>query len=150
MERAPGHREGRFFPCAMGPGPCAFPAACYFSESVETAESDPPSICSACSRVSPTRAGSPESMAAASVSTRVVSWKENVIIGKLIPAGSGLSRYRNVQVRIKPEAIPEYWLARQRELQDAVEGGTGEPALVGLTREQAEAMLGGKVGVTDE
>ena len=76
--------------------------------------------------------------------------KENVIIGKLIPAGSGLSRYRNVQVRIKPEAIPEYWLARQRELQEAVEGGTGEPALVGLTREQAEAMLGGKVGVTDE
>ena len=69
--------------------------------------------------------------------------KENVIIGKLIPAGSGLARYRNVQVRIKPEAIPEYWLARQRELQEAVEGGTGEPALVGLTREQAEAMLGG-------
>jgi DNA-directed RNA polymerase subunit beta' len=69
--------------------------------------------------------------------------KENVIIGKLIPAGSGLARYRNVSVRIKPEAIPEYWLARQRELKEAVEGGTGEPSLVGLTREQAEAMLGG-------
>ena len=70
--------------------------------------------------------------------------KENVIIGKLIPAGSGLARYRNVQVRIKPEAIPEYWLARQRELQEAVaEGTSGEPSLVGLTREQAEAMLGG-------
>src|SRR5205085_3100639 len=41
--------------------------------------------------------------------------KENVIIGKLIPAGTGLSRYRNLLVRIKPEAIPEYWLARQRE-----------------------------------
>ena len=33
--------------------------------------------------------------------------KENVIIGKLIPAGTGLSRYRNVQVKIKEEAIPE-------------------------------------------
>jgi DNA-directed RNA polymerase subunit beta' len=76
--------------------------------------------------------------------------KENVIIGKLIPAGSGLARYRNVQVRIEPEAIPEYWLARQRELQEAVEGGTGEPALVGLTREQAEAMLGGGLGSSDE
>src|SRR5919198_1234564 len=42
--------------------------------------------------------------------------KENVIIGKLIPAGTGMSRYRNVQAKIKPEAIPEYWLARQREL----------------------------------
>jgi len=76
--------------------------------------------------------------------------KENVIIGKLIPAGTGMNRYRNAQVRIKPEAIPEYWLQRQRELVDAaadVEGGygsaTGEPALVGLTREQAERMLGG-------
>jgi DNA-directed RNA polymerase subunit beta' len=70
--------------------------------------------------------------------------KENVIIGKLIPAGTGMSRYRNVAVRIKPEAIPEYWLTRQRELADAISvGEAGEPALVGLTREQAEQMLGG-------
>ncbi|MGE6422405.1 hypothetical protein, partial [Staphylococcus pasteuri] len=49
---------------------------------------------------------------AASVSTRVVSWndaaikgkrddllglKENVIIGKLIPAGTGMRRYSDVQ-----------------------------------------------------
>jgi hypothetical protein len=66
--------------------------------------------------------------------------KENVIIGKLIPAGTGLSRYRNVGVKIKPDAIPEYWLARQRELREAVEEGTSlEPSLTGLTREQAEA-----------
>ncbi|HJR98836.1 MAG TPA: DNA-directed RNA polymerase subunit beta', partial [Actinomycetota bacterium] len=69
--------------------------------------------------------------------------KENVIIGKLIPAGSGLARYRNVAVNIKPEAIPEYWLARQREIAEAVAAESGEPALVGLTREQAEQMLGG-------
>jgi hypothetical protein len=59
-----------------------------------------------------------------------------------------MNRYRNAQVRIKPEAIPEYWLQRQKELADAaadVDGGfrDGEPALVGLTREQAERMLGG-------
>jgi hypothetical protein len=69
--------------------------------------------------------------------------KENVIIGKLIPAGTGMSRYRNVAVKIKPEAIPEYWLARQRELAELAEGGEGEPALVGLSRQQAERMLGG-------
>ena len=76
--------------------------------------------------------------------------KENVIIGKLIPAGTGMPRYRNVQVKIKPEAIPEYWLARQREILEAVESGTGEPALVGLTREQAEAMLGGPASGSEE
>jgi DNA-directed RNA polymerase subunit beta' len=76
--------------------------------------------------------------------------KENVIIGKLIPAGTGMSRYRNVAVKIKPEAIPEYWLARQRELAEAVSESTGEPALVGLTREQAEAMLGGSSRSSDD
>ena len=74
--------------------------------------------------------------------------KENVIIGKLIPAGTGMGRYRNVAVKIKPDAIPEYWLARQRELAELAEG-SGEPALVGLTRQQAESMLGG-VSRSDE
>jgi DNA-directed RNA polymerase subunit beta' len=75
--------------------------------------------------------------------------KENVIIGKLIPAGTGMSRYRNVQVKIKPEAIPEYWLARQREIAEATaadDAGLGEPVLAGagtLSREEAERMLGG-------
>jgi hypothetical protein len=56
-----------------------------------------------------------------------------------------MGRYRNVQVRIKPEAIPEYWLARQRELaeQAAEAGEPGEPVLAGITREEAERMLGG-------
>ena len=67
--------------------------------------------------------------------------KENVIIGKLIPAGTGMARYRNVQVRIKPEAIPEYWLARQRELAEAE--AAGEPVLAGITREEAERELFG-------
>src|SRR5207248_213133 len=70
--------------------------------------------------------------------------KENVIIGKLIPAGTGMSRYRNVMVKIKPEAIPEYWLARQRE--QAREEGEPEPIPVGsMTREEAERALGGSL-----
>ncbi len=73
--------------------------------------------------------------------------KENVIIGKLIPAGSGLPRYRNVQARIKPEAIPEYWLIRQRELQEAREAEEtgGLAPLPAMTREQAEEALGGRI-----
>jgi DNA-directed RNA polymerase subunit beta' len=75
--------------------------------------------------------------------------KENVIIGKLIPAGTGMSRYRNIQVRIKPEAIPEYWLARQRE--QAREEGEPEPIPVGtMTREEAERALGGPIRSSSE
>jgi DNA-directed RNA polymerase subunit beta' len=72
--------------------------------------------------------------------------KENVIIGKLIPAGTGMNQYRNIAVRIEPDAIPEYWLARQRELQEAreAEGAEGYGRGVGtMTREEAEQALGG-------
>jgi DNA-directed RNA polymerase subunit beta' len=69
--------------------------------------------------------------------------KENVIIGKLIPAGSGLARYRNVRAQIRPEAIPDYWLARQREMaelaeqEEAAGDGGGQ-----MTEEEArEALL---------
>jgi len=70
--------------------------------------------------------------------------KENVIIGKLIPAGTGMSRYRNLMVKIKPEFIPEYWHVRQRELAQEM----GEPAEDAgeyrrMTREEAERALGG-------
>jgi hypothetical protein len=62
-----------------------------------------------------------------------------------------MGRYRNTQVRIKPEAIPEYWLARQRELAAAAEAGeAGEPVLTGLTREEAEQMLGGGSLVSED
>ena len=86
--------------------------------------------------------------AIAGKSDALLGLKENVIIGKLIPAGTGMSRYRNVGVRIKPEAIPEYWLARQREIAAAAEAG--EPALTGLTREEAEQMLGGSLTPAEE
>jgi DNA-directed RNA polymerase subunit beta' len=78
--------------------------------------------------------------------------KENVIIGKLIPAGTGMHRYRNIAVRIDPDSIPEYWLARQRELQEAreAEGEQPRPAAGSMTREEAEQALGGALGGVDE
>ncbi|HEX2090432.1 MAG TPA: DNA-directed RNA polymerase subunit beta' [Actinomycetota bacterium] len=72
--------------------------------------------------------------------------KENVIIGKLIPAGTGMSRYRNIAPRIKPEAIPEYWLARQRELAEAREAEGEQRPVAAMTREEAEQALGGAFG----
>jgi hypothetical protein len=86
--------------------------------------------------------------------------KENVILGKLIPAGTGMSRYRNIQTRITPDALPEWWLIRQQELREAREASeegdefgligvrsgpaaaSAEPP-VGMTREEAEKALGG-------
>jgi DNA-directed RNA polymerase subunit beta' len=77
--------------------------------------------------------------------------KENVIIGKLIPAGTGMPLYRNIAVRIDPEAIPEYWLARQRELAEAREAEGEQQRPVGtMTREEAEQALGGAFGGLDE
>jgi DNA-directed RNA polymerase subunit beta' len=81
--------------------------------------------------------------AIAGKSDSLLGLKENVIIGKLIPAGTGMGRYRNIGVKIEPEAIPEYWLARQREIAEAE--AAGEPVLAGLTREEAEQMLGGSL-----
>jgi DNA-directed RNA polymerase subunit beta' len=72
--------------------------------------------------------------------------KENVIIGKLIPAGTGMPRYRNIATRIAPDALPEWWVTRQRELQEARDAdadGFGVPLGVSMTREEAEKALGG-------
>jgi len=47
-------------------------------------------------------------------SDKLVGLKENVIIGKLIPAGTGIDKYRNIQVQPTEEAwvaayaIPSY------------------------------------------
>jgi len=77
--------------------------------------------------------------------------KENVIIGKLIPAGTGMPLYRNIAVRIDPESIPEYWLARQRELAEAREAeGEQRPVVGSMTREEAEQALGGAFAGGDE
>jgi DNA-directed RNA polymerase subunit beta' len=41
--------------------------------------------------------------------------KENVIIGKLIPAGTGLERYRNIEIRNKDGSDPNAKLAERME-----------------------------------
>ncbi|OUV16299.1 MAG: hypothetical protein CBC58_04265, partial [Cellulomonadaceae bacterium TMED98] len=49
----------------------------------------------------------------------LVGLKENVIIGKLIPAGTGLARYRNIQVEPTEEARAEHYPARLFSEDDA-------------------------------
>jgi DNA-directed RNA polymerase subunit beta' len=41
----------------------------------------------------------------------LIGLKENVIIGKLIPAGTGMSRYRNIRIKVDPEADAELMMA---------------------------------------
>jgi DNA-directed RNA polymerase subunit beta' len=72
--------------------------------------------------------------------------KENVIIGKLIPAGTGMSRYRNVRAHIRPEAIPEYWLARQREQAELAEVGDGGAEMTEEEAREALRAIGGGGG----
>jgi len=52
----------------------------------------------------------------------LVGLKENVIIGKLIPAGTGLSQYRNVTVEPTEEARAEHYPARMFAEDDAFAG----------------------------
>ena len=61
-------------------------------------------------------------------SDSLLGLKENVIIGKLIPAGTGLPRYRNIRVEPTEEAkAAMYSMAglRRRRLLRAFGGGTG-------------------------
>ena len=71
----------------------------------------------------------------------LVGLKENVIIGKLIPAGTGMSRYRNIRAHIRPEAIPEYWVARQKEAEEMRLGAGGGDGEGEMTEEEARRLL---------
>ena len=51
----------------------------------------------------------------------LVGLKENVIIGKLIPAGTGMRRYKEIEIK---EGGPGYHRSEQRDA-----GGRGEPRL---------------------
>ncbi len=56
---------------------------------------------------------------------RLVGLKENVIIGKLIPAATGLKRYRTLEIEpVEPAQRPEEELLDEEEL--AAELGLGE------------------------
>jgi len=67
----------------------------------------------------------------------LVGLKENVILGHLIPAGTGFNTYQSAEVRVRPEALealrfdPESILAKQFPLLEAVSdeaAASGEPA----------------------
>ena len=67
-----------------------------------------------------------------------------MIIGKLIPAGTGMYRYRNMRSGSSQRPSPSTGCASAR-LSDATAIESGEPPLVGITREEAEKMLGGSL-----
>ena len=89
--------------------------------------------------------------AIAGKSDGLLGLKENVIIGKLIPAGTGMSRYRNVQVRSSPRRSPS--TGSPASARSPRRTAAGEPVLAGMSREEAERELFGGVvrprGVTD-
>ena len=57
--------------------------------------------------------------------------KENVIIGKLIPAGTGMSRYRNITIEPEGQDLDEEGRPRGAFLDGAEYGLEPEPALTG-------------------
>ena len=66
------------------------------------------------------------------VATRCIGLKENVIIGKLIPAGTGLSRYRNIRVEPTEEAKAAMYSAVGYDDIDYSPFGTGSGQAVPL------------------
>ncbi len=50
---------------------------------------------------------------------RLIGLKENVILGRLIPAGTGFHKYQKAEVRIRPEALVELGARRGAEAEPA-------------------------------
>ena len=73
----------------------------------------------------------------------LVGLKENVILGHLIPAGTGFRVHQDAEVRIKPEALEELqaekerMLAARRDLLAAVGGEEAAPAPLGTEADAA-------------
>jgi DNA-directed RNA polymerase subunit beta' len=77
---------------------------------------------------------------------KLVGLKENVILGHLIPAGTGFGTFQSAEVRVRPEALDalrldrENVLARQFPLLEAAggdEAAAGESALAGASGDVA-------------
>ncbi|MEX0586720.1 MAG: DNA-directed RNA polymerase subunit beta', partial [Pirellulales bacterium] len=96
---------------------------------------------------------------------RLVGLKENVILGHLIPAGTGFRTFQESEVRIQPEALEalaaekEKVLTRAFPLLDTRDDGNGEKkprpvaepvAKDGPTPAGLDALLGGAGGFDDE
>jgi len=46
----------------------------------------------------------------------LVGLKENVIIGHLIPAGTGMEVYRKIEIEAEPEEEPEETISQEEEI----------------------------------
>ncbi len=84
----------------------------------------------------------------------LVGLKENVILGHLIPAGTGFRTYQDAEVRIRPQALEALAAAKEPvfsthfPLLDAGAGGEGGPRVDG---EQAASSTGqGESGASEE
>src|SRR3981081_2779332 len=64
--------------------------------------------------------------------------KENVIMGRLIPAGTGLERYRNIELLTEVPPMP-----LQEEIPEAAELAPEEPAALEFLRKDADALAEG-------
>ncbi len=86
----------------------------------------------------------------------LVGLKENVILGHLIPAGTGFKTFQDGEVRIRPQALEalaaekDRVLARSFPLLDGVEDGKGhappaapKPPTPAPGQSALEALLGG-------
>jgi DNA-directed RNA polymerase subunit beta' len=86
---------------------------------------------------------------------RLVGLKENVILGHLVPAGTGFKTYQESEVRIRPQALQDLQAEKDRILSksfpllDGGDGKTGEAAATRKPEQQPtpgglDALLGGK------
>jgi DNA-directed RNA polymerase subunit beta' len=75
----------------------------------------------------------------------LVGLKENVILGHLIPAGTGFRTYQEAEVRYRPEALQALAAERERALvtsfpllESAEDGNGADPAAAAASEEKAE------------
>jgi len=90
---------------------------------------------------------------------QLLGLKENVIIGKLIPAATGMKRYRGVRLTYKGQSaewtraeegpLPEFAPDELKELEAMLPGPTIPEAAAGLTPSEAAAFFA-DLGVGDE
>ena len=81
----------------------------------------------------------------------LVGLKENVILGHLIPAGTGFKTFQEAEVRIRPEALEALAAAKEKSftssfplLESASSGQSGPPAASsGSAPQSLEQLLGG-------
>ncbi|MBV8602792.1 MAG: hypothetical protein JO359_14610, partial [Candidatus Eremiobacteraeota bacterium] len=69
--------------------------------------------------------------------------KENVIIGKLIPAGTGMSRYRNVEIQPEGQELDDEGRPKYPVYADGYEGPVDSGAVIGPNGEELSSKLMG-------